>query len=79
MLIPSERQILNFELEADDLASFYTDSSSWIVEPGEYQLMVGTSSQKIKQVSSFQVKEQLNAGKVSKALQPNKKVEWLKR
>lgn len=63
-----DKQKLTFEIKPKNIASFDTGSSSWIVEPGEYVLITGTSSKDIRSRINFRVKDKIVVGKVSNAL-----------
>lgn len=77
ILNAGETETLSFIIKAIDLASFDEAKSSWIVEPGMYSLKVGASSLKIEQALSFENVREINAGKVSKALVPNRDIKKL--
>ena len=49
LLKPGESQNITFSIDAKDLASFDTQSASWIAEAGTYQIKIGASSTDIKQ------------------------------
>ncbi len=77
LLAPGESQIITFEINARDLSSFDTASSSWIAEPGKYRAMIGASSRDIRQEASFEVQTEINAKSESRALTPPIKIEEL--
>jgi beta-glucosidase len=79
LLEPGKSQTLTFELNARDLASFVTSSSSWIAEAGEYTVKVGASARDIKQTASFKLGKDIIAKKVNKALSPQREINTLKR
>lgn len=56
LLKPGEKQVITFTLSADDLASYYTDQSSWIADKGTYTVKVGNSSRNFQQEASFTLK-----------------------
>ncbi len=58
-LAGGETQIVSFSLSARDLASFDTDRMAWIVEPGTYELRVGSSSANINQLATFTVADEI--------------------
>jgi beta-glucosidase len=76
-LKPGETQSLNFTIKAQDLASFDEKTSSWIAEAGKYSLKIGNSSSDIKQTGTFNLKNELVTGKVSKALIPQREIKRL--
>jgi beta-glucosidase len=69
-LQPGEKQELEFELNAKDLASFDEATSSWILEKGTYKVKVGASSEDIKGTAVFKVDKDLVVEKVSDVLAP---------
>ncbi len=79
LLQPGRTEIMKFTIKAKDIASFDTATSEWIVEAGEYELKIGASSLQIKQNEAFNVQQQINVEKVSKALSPKKEVAWMKK
>ena len=61
LLKPGENQTLTLSITAPELASFDEAASAWVVAEGEYQFLIGASSQDIKatlnaNVKSFQTK-----------------------
>ena len=77
LLQPGESQTMNFTIEAKDFASFDESTSSWIAEAGNYTLKIGASSLAIKQTANFKIANELNAGKVTKALVPSREINKL--
>src|SRR6185295_12300168 len=53
LLQPGKKQTLSFTIDAGSLASFDTERSAWVAEPGAYTIKLGTSSKNIKQTASF--------------------------
>jgi beta-glucosidase len=53
LLQPGRSQTITFILTPEDLASFDTNSSSWIAEGGKYTVKIGASSIDIKSSASF--------------------------
>jgi beta-glucosidase len=74
LLNPGESQTIKFTVETKDFASFDGVTSSWIAEAGNYTLKAGASSLNIKQTANFKIAKELMAGKVSKALVPQKAI-----
>ncbi len=68
LLKPGESQTLTFTLSASDLASFDTNSSSWIADAGKYTLKVGSSSLNIKQTATFNLAKEIVTEKDKKEL-----------
>jgi beta-glucosidase len=79
LLAPGETQTVTFDIDARELASFDTASSSWIAEAGEYKAMIGASSKDIRQKASFIVDKEIIAKTESKALTPPRNIEELTR
>jgi beta-glucosidase len=79
LLQPGEEERLRFTIKDIDLASFDEENSAWVVESGSYELRIGASSKKIMQRKYFEVKKEIIAGKVSKALAPEQEVAWLRK
>jgi beta-glucosidase len=53
-LAPGESQTLHFTIDREKL-SFFNDKLQWIVEPGEFDLMIGSSSSDIRLKEMFEV------------------------
>lgn len=51
-----EAQEVEFSLDTRDLAYYDPETASWIIEPGKYKLMVGASSQDIREELEFSVR-----------------------
>ena len=59
LLKPGEQQVITFTLSADDLASYYTDQSSWMADKGTYTVKVGNSSHNFQQEATFSLKDNI--------------------
>ena len=79
LLQPGQKQTLKFEIAAKDLASFDTESTSWVAEAGIYVVKVGSSSDKIIKTVSFTVPAEIVAEKCNKVLVPQVKINEMKR
>lgn len=77
LLNPGESQTLTFAIDRNSLASFDAARSSWIAEPGNYEVRVGASSKDIRQKASFSLPKEIVVRKVSKSLVPKDKIEEL--
>jgi beta-glucosidase len=64
-------------LKAEDLASFDEAASAWVVTEGEYQFLIGASSQDIKATLKANAKNQQT--KVNNVMKPEKELNLLKR
>lgn len=78
MLQPGQSQTLSFTLVAEDLASFQTDRSAWVADPGTYTVRAGLSSEDIRATANFMVPGEIITEKVSKVLQPQVIINELK-
>jgi len=76
-LQPGKSEKLTFAINAESLASFDAENSSWLVEAGDYSVNIGASSTDIKETAHFAVEKDILAGKVSKALVPQKEINVL--
>lgn len=76
-LKPGESQTLSMSFAAADLASFDEDSSSWVVDPGKYELLIGASSQDIRHTLTADVKGERR--KVNALFAPESKLKTIKR
>jgi beta-glucosidase len=79
LLQPGKSQTIQFVIDANDLASFDTKSTSWIAEAGKYTLKVAASSVNIKQTASFQLSKEIIVEKCSKVLSPQVEINELKK
>ncbi len=77
LLMPGESETLTLQVNTADLASFNEASSAWLVAEGDYQFLIGASSQDIKATLSATVKGQQT--KVNNVLKPQKEIKVLKR
>jgi len=55
-LAPGESQLVRFVLNRDAMAFYSTAKKDWVVEPGRFDVWVGSSSRDIRAKGSFQVK-----------------------
>ena len=78
LLQPGQSQTLNFVIDAADLASFDTNSSSWVAEAGKYTVKAGTSSENIKQTVTFHLAKEIVTEKDSKQVAPQVDISELK-
>ena len=76
-LKPGEKETVKLLVKTADLASFDEAASAWVVSGGEYQFLVGTSSQDIKATLKADVKGQET--KVHNVLKPQVQMNLLKR
>ncbi len=78
LLRPGQSEKISFILNARDLASFDTGSSSWIADAGQYAVSIGTSSLNIKQRVNFQLAQKVVVEKVNKVVVPQIAINELK-
>jgi beta-glucosidase len=55
-LQPGEKRSLRFALTAKDLAFYSPSSGGWLTEPGEFEILVGSSSRDIRLRGTFTLK-----------------------
>lgn len=72
LLSPGDSQNVIFYLNAKDLASFNSDSSTWVAEAGKYEILVGTSSLDIKSKGQLNLEKQIIVEQVSNVLAPQR-------
>lgn len=77
LLDPGESTTLTLKFGTAEIASFDETTSSWVVEAGEYKVLAGASATEIKGTKTFTVAVDIDGGKVSKALQPNREFDRL--
>ena len=76
-LKPGEKETVKLFVKTDDLASFDEAASAWVVSGGEYQFLVGASSQDIK--ATLKADVQGKETKVHNVLKPQVQMNLLKR
>jgi beta-glucosidase len=78
LLQPNQSETVTFTLNASDLASFNTQSSSWIAEAGKYTVKIGSSSTTIKEEATFTLAKELEVEKVNRVLKPQKAIKQMR-
>lgn len=78
LLQPGESQTIQFELTPALLASYDTESSSWMAEKGKYQIQIGTSSLNIRKSANFNLINDIVVEKCHKVLTPVREINELK-
>ena len=76
-LKPGEKETVKLFVKTADLASFDEAASAWVVSGGEYEFLVGASSQDIKATLKADVKDRET--KVHNVLKPQVQMNLLKR
>jgi beta-glucosidase len=77
-LKPGETQTVELKINVYDLASFSESESAWVTDAGEYKLLIGTSSEEIKQTLSLTVSNKA-VEKTHDVMKPEHAVNILKR
>ena len=77
LLKPGESETLTLSVKAADLASFDEAASAWVVAEGEYQFLVGASSQDIK--ATLTAKAAAQQTKANDVMKPQVKMNLLRR
>jgi beta-glucosidase len=70
LLQPGKSQTVQFTILPADLASFDTNSTSWIADAGKYVVKIGASSEDIKQNADFTLAKSIIVEKDHKVLVP---------
>ena len=55
-LQPGEKKTVTISISKEELSGYYMEFGEWITKPGEYEIMVGTSSRDIKKSHRIDVK-----------------------
>lgn len=55
-LLPGEEKLVDFKIDKSSLSFFDNKKHEWIVEPGTFEAIVGSSSRDIKGKISFEVR-----------------------
>ena len=79
LLQPGQKETVSLVLEPKELASFDTNSTSWIAEAGKYTVKIGASSLNIKQTAIFNLAKELVVEKCNKVLVPKVEINELKK
>jgi beta-glucosidase len=69
-LEPGDKQVLEFEIKEDQLASYDTESASWIMEKGTYTFFAGASIKQLEQAGSLMLEETRTIRIVSNRMSP---------
>jgi len=52
-LAPGESKVITFKLDERALAFYNPQANGWVTEPGEFEVLVGSSSEDVRAVASF--------------------------
>lgn len=74
LLKPGEKQTITFTIDAKDMASFDTNTTSWVAEAGNYTVKVGASSTDTRQTASFHLDKDIITEKCNKVMSPQVQV-----
>jgi beta-glucosidase len=55
-VLPGETKTVTFKINVSELAYFSETDNSWVIEPGDYKVCIGSSSRQINLESIFKVK-----------------------
>ena len=56
-LKPGETKEVEFTVNKNDLSYYDPAKHGWTAEPGEFQVLIGSSSRDIKLIDSFELKD----------------------
>jgi beta-glucosidase len=79
LLQPGGSQTIQFVITPADLASFDTNSTSWIAEAGKYTFKVAASSEDVKQSAIVEIPKDVVTEKCHKVLVPQVEINELKK
>ena len=77
-LLPGQAQTIHFVLDASALASYHSDVSAWIADAGKYTVLVGASSEDIRDRAGFLLSKAMTTEKVHKVLVPRVEIHELR-
>lgn len=73
-LQPGKSQNFAVTIPYEDLASFQSETSAWILENGTYEARIGNSSASILQKEYFEIEKELTISKVGNLMKPDAKI-----
>lgn len=79
LLQRGQKQILRFEINATDLASYDSNESAWVADAGEYIVKAGASSRNILQTANFTLAKNIITERCNKVLTPQVEIKELDR
>lgn len=79
LLQPGGSQTIQFVITSADLASFDTNSTSWVAEAGKYAFKVAASSEDVKQSAIVEIPNEVVTEKCHKVLVPQVEITELKK
>jgi len=78
-LLPGETQKVTLTIKEKDLASFDEKAGAWVAEAGTYKVLIGTSSENIRQSATFTLPDDKVVEKTHNAFAPDVAFEELKK
>lgn len=78
-LAPGEKQTLEFTLTAADIASYDSNRSAWVAEPGLYEVKAGNASDQLLQTARFTLEAEIITEKCNKVMLPQVTIHELKK
>ncbi len=78
LLKPGKSQTITFSITAADLASFDTQTTSWVADAGSYTVKIGASSLNIKATAPFLLVKDIVIEKDNKVLVPQVEINEIK-
>ncbi|MES2849197.1 MAG: glycoside hydrolase family 3 C-terminal domain-containing protein [Bacteroidota bacterium] len=79
LLQPGQQEKITFTISTGDLASFDTETTSWVAAAGGYKIKIGASSTDIKQTADLTLTKDVVTEKCNKVLVPQVEIKELKK
>jgi beta-glucosidase len=79
LLQPGQGETVSFIITPEQLASFNTETTSWVADAGTYTVKIGASSTNIKQTAGFTLDKSMVTEKCNKVLVPQVPINELKK
>ncbi len=79
LLQPGQQEKITFTISTSDLASFDTETTSWVAAAGKYKIKIGASSTDIKQTADLTLTKDVVTEKCNKVLVPQVEFKELKK
>jgi beta-glucosidase len=78
-LKPKQHELVEFNLNPKDLASFDEEKSAWVIEKGIYEVKIGSSSETIHESATFEIDKDIIVEKVNDVLKEKVEITNLKK